>query len=115
MTKKRKFVTPIDGDWVLLGKPSVTLPSDWFIAKVLWFDASDVVTEHRPPSGGEPYRQVFGRSYVVASGAYLNLAHRQDEARKAVAELQAAVRDAEAALSRAREAVWERLDQEWPE
>jgi hypothetical protein len=108
--KKSAIVRPVAGDLILAGHPGTTMPDDWFLAKVLWTDGDDVLTEHAPP-GGDRYRQVLHVAHVRAIGSIPELAEFQHKAREAVAEMTSQVKVAEAELGRARAAVWAKLDQ----
>ncbi len=98
------------GDHVLCGMPGISRPSDWYFATVLWADAADVAIEHGTFTG-QNVRSFIDRSHVRAVGTDGNLVTLQREAREAVADLERAVSDAETALGRARQAVWDKLDE----
>ncbi|MGE0289301.1 MAG: hypothetical protein AB7I42_26500 [Bradyrhizobium sp.] len=111
MTKRTQ--QPFDvraGDLVLIGGSELTTPADWFIAKALWVGDQDVVTEHVPPSGHEPYRQLLSRSLVRAAGDYIALRNFQDNCRSQTKDLVEKVHEAEQAIAQARRAVWDRLE-----
>jgi hypothetical protein len=100
------------GDVVLLGMPGVSLPGDWFIGEVVWFDADHVlVYQSHIGGGGKSFPQLHGMDYVRAIGTVEELGEIRSRVREAVAEFQKYVRSAESMLNDAREAVWARLDE----
>lgn len=114
MSKKRSRngAKPAVGDYVLIGTPGVTMPSDWFMARVLWAHGAEMLTEHTPPCGNPPIcRQVLPIDMVRAIGGLAELNAFKEQARVAVAEARKAVDTATQALEDAREAVWAKLDE----
>lgn len=101
---------PKVGDHVLVGTPRL-LPSDWFLARVLWADAADALTEHQGVT--HRIRQAVSLDEVVAWGSLDELRRFQAEATKAVEALRGDVRQAEELLGRARSAVADRLEALW--
>lgn len=101
---------PNVGDYVLIGTFGVTLPSDWFIAKVLWADRNDVLTEHAMPASRNICRQVLSIEQVRRVGPIGELMEYRESRRKAVAELAEKVREAERALHLARTAVYSGIE-----
>ena len=99
------------GDLVLIGHPRVTMPTDWFLAKVLWACTEDVAVEHTDLSGSELYRQVLTTDHVRAIGTISDLQDFKERCRTVVAKRQKRVRECERTLGRAREAVWEQIDE----
>lgn len=100
------------GDRVLIGTPGVSMPSDWFVATVLWADDYEILTQHEPPSR-QPrlLRQVLPIESVRAVGDGGTLAEFKKEACQAVEDEQRKVREMESELGRARDAVWAKLDE----
>lgn len=86
------------------------MPADWFIAKVLWTDSYELLTEH---VASRRFRQVLTIGEVVKVGAIATLTALQQEACNAVGIEQRAVREADRALGKARAAVWAKLDELW--
>ncbi len=113
MAAKRRASPRIEvavGDWVLIGTARVTMPSDWFAAEVLWVGRGEVLTTHKTPTCSEGYRQVFAFDNIVRVGTVRELHEYQENSRRAVQDQQRIVRECELALSRAREAVWTKLE-----
>jgi hypothetical protein len=107
--RKRKAIRPAPGDFILVGIPGVVMPNDWFLAKVLWIDGDDLVTEHTPPSGNG-YRQILHVDRVRAIGSIAELVQFKERNRIAVHKLAMRVHKAESDLQAARDAVYARLD-----
>lgn len=111
--KKARIPTPHinPGDWVLCGS-RYSLPSEWYVAQVLWVGPDDVLTQHVAPSQqNQPYRQVEERTRIRCIGDYLKCKEYRDAANKAVEPLKESVRDAEQALQSARNAVARKIDE----
>lgn len=106
---ERQVFRPKVGEYVLIGSSGVTLPGDWFVAKVLWADGEEILTEHEAPSHGR-CRQVLTIAHVRAIGSISELGQFKETSRVAVADLSRRVREAESALGDARKAVWDKLD-----
>lgn len=108
---KRKPFPDLAGQWVLIGRRGLTMPCDWFIARALWHDGEDVLTEHTPPSGmPSKARQVLHIGEVLAAGTYGGMADVRTRAVREVEVLHRRMREAEDALRDARAAVWAALD-----
>jgi hypothetical protein len=103
---------PKAGDLVLIGHPRVTMPSDWFLATVLWTDGrEEILTEHTPPSRMPPVvRQVFDVEHVRAIGSIDELVDIKARASEAVCKQRERIHECTTALGRAREELWAVLD-----
>lgn len=100
------------GDCVLMGMPGISMPGEWHIGEILWLDREHVlILQNHIGGAGKPYPYLHERSYVRAVGTVPELVDIQARARAAVDPLQKAVRQAEEALSDARDAVYRRLDE----
>lgn len=111
--RKQKLPTPHVnvGDWVLCGS-RYSLPSEWYVAQVLWVGPHDVLTQHVAPSRqSEPYRQVEERERIRCVGSHQKCADFQEAANSAVERLRTAVHEAEQALQTARAAVARKIDE----
>lgn len=97
------------GDTVLIGKPGVSMPGDWFVATVLLVADDEVATVH--DYAGNTNRQFFPISHIRAVGPYPELSAFKERARIAVDEARKAVDEATEALVKARDAVWAKLDE----
>lgn len=108
--QKRTTLRVKPGDCVLIGRPGITMPSDWFGAIVMWVGGPDILTEHTP-AGGQCYRQVLDISHVRAVGSWEELRAYQRRCQELVDAEQKKVWETESALGRARDAVWAKLDE----
>lgn len=108
--KAKPLAANVD-DLILFGKPGITMPSDWTIAKVLWIDRAEMLVEHIPAGATEPVRQVLEVEYIRATGSISDLTHFRNAACLQVATLSRKVRETECALGNARQAVWDKLDE----
>jgi hypothetical protein len=97
------------GDLILCGMYGVSMPADWLFARVLWTDGVEMLTEHRPPSGGLQ-RNVWAIENTLAVGTQSELIAFRERARKQVIALRAKVDAAEQALLDARRAVYDALE-----
>jgi hypothetical protein len=97
-------------DYVLIGTLGITLPCDWFLAKVLWTDGADVLTEHRMPASHDVCRQVLSIDQVRSVGSIADVMAFQESCRKSVADFSNKVHDAERALGEARRAVYREIE-----
>lgn len=113
MPRKKKSIAPRveAGTLVLLGKPGISMPSDWFMAKVLWADHEQILTEHAMPASGDPYRQVFHVSHIRGHGNVVQLNEYRRRCQRAAGDRVKRVRDLESALGVARRNVWAKLDE----
>ncbi len=99
------------GSLVLIGRPGISMPGDWWLAKVLWTDGTEILTEHQPPGGiPERYLQVLEIEYVRAVGTISELVAFKRRCAEAVKKKQARVRRCEDTLADARKAMWHELD-----
>lgn len=100
------------GMTVLLGVPGVSMPGEWWIGQVLWFDGYHVLVEQSHIGGaGQPYPNLLPRDHVRAIGSVHDLGEIQRCCRKQFKPLTDAVREAEEELQAARDAVYVRLDE----
>jgi hypothetical protein len=112
MSGRRKRLSILPGDRVLIGTPGISMPGDWFAAYVLWADDSEALIEHAPPCRTPPIvRQVVTFCQIRAIGRPADLVEFKERARAAVKEQQDKVRECESALTHARDAVWAKLDE----
>jgi hypothetical protein len=100
------------GMTVLLGVPGISMPSDWWIGTVLWFDKNHALVEQSHiGGGGQPYPNLLPRDHVRAIGSVHDLGEIQRRCREEFEPLTDAVREAEEELQAARDAVYVRLDE----
>lgn len=106
MSRAKRSATPTlkPGDTVLLGSPGITLPSDWWLARVLLVCDDEIATEHQVASGAGPQRQFLHVGWVRAIGSIDELIMIKDAVRRLTAPLCQHVRHCEAALAGARAA-----------
>lgn len=97
------------GDYVLAGGSRASLPSDWFMAPVVWADAETVLVRRSSAAFGGAFTQVLEIAAIRAVGPPSDLSDLKRKASDAVRELANAVHDAESALGRARDAVWKKV------
>ncbi|RXF75053.1 hypothetical protein [Hansschlegelia zhihuaiae] len=109
--KAKPAVALMPGDLVLIGTFGVSLPGDWFLAKVEWTDGVDVLVEQYGLSGADRFHHLHSVEAVRAVGDHDFLREAKERARVEVKELQEEVSRAESALGAARAAVWRRLDE----
>ena len=94
------------GARVLIGTPGITDPADWWFATVLWTDGCEVLVQQGGIAGATPHTAIHMVDLVRAVGDLTFLAIFKAQASEAVGESRLAVRDAELALGKARDAVW---------
>lgn len=111
MAKQSKPKAPliVIGDFVLLGGTRASYPGGWYLGRVLWVGADDLLVEHSTQNG-KTWRQVQHISSVRAIGTIAELNSIQDAARKAVHEFRQQVTDCEQALGAARAALFAKID-----
>lgn len=97
------------GDLVLCGSYGISMPGDWFPARVLWTDGTEMLTEHQPPSGGRQ-RNVWGMENALAVGTSAQLVEFRERARKHVDWLWRKVDQTTGQLGEARRAVYDALE-----
>lgn len=99
------------GATVLLGTPGISMPNDWWIGEVLWFDGFHIlVQQSHIGGGGQPYPNLLPLDHVRAIGTIDELCEIRRRCRDEFKALTDAVRHAEARLQEARDAVYVRLD-----
>ncbi len=101
---------PQTGDFVLCGGTIASLPSDWFFGQVIWVGSDDVLIQ-RTTQNGQTWRELIHATTIRAFGATEDLVSIQSAARAAVKDLALQVREAEAALGRARIALWSKVEE----
>lgn len=109
MSKRRSTPAAQAGDLILFGKPGVSMPEDWVLARVLWAGGGDVVTEHETTTG-DIQRQVLPAEYVRAVGSVEELGAFRRRCEAAVGKQRSAVLAAERKLADAHTRVWLLLD-----
>ncbi|SMF82928.1 hypothetical protein SAMN06265365_14820 [Tistlia consotensis] len=118
MAKRKKAAQPTvkAGDTVLIGCPRFSLPSEWWLARVLWIDGEDLVTEHQPPSGGVQ-RNLTTVDQVIAVGSVEQLGHYRRRADALMSDMTGAIREAQQRIHEARRAMdqvrleaWKKFD-----
>lgn len=97
------------GDLVMCGSYGISMPGDFFLARVLWTDGAEMLTEHEPPGGGRQ-RNVWSVENALAVGTISELRAFKEGARRKVAKLRAKVDAAELRLGDARRAVYDALE-----
>lgn len=109
----RKSAPQIDikpGDWVLLGGTRASYPCNWYLGEVLCMHRGDLFIQ-RSNQNGETWRETTHISEVRANGTIDEIVSIKETARKAVHVLSQAAGECESALGRARDAVWQKLDE----
>ena len=98
------------GDHVLLGGTHASYPSHWVLGVVLWADGGDLLVE-RGGFSGDSWREVVHVSHVRAVGTISELVETKSRTAEAVRELRRVVDEREAELGRARDALWQRVEE----
>lgn len=107
----RKPVALQPGDLVLIGSPGITMPGDWFFAKVRWTEGADVLVEQYGLGGTGRFHQLHSIADVRAVGDVAFLNDFEKRCREEVRSLSEQVSACERALGAARDAVWSKLDE----
>lgn len=114
MTKKKgrpRAQVPVKvGDHVLIGTNVASYPGQWICGAVLWAGPTELLIE-RSNGHGDRWCQLQYRSQVLAAGTIEELVRVSLEAQNAVREQRRVIFDAEAALGRARDALWAKLEE----